>query len=263
MLTSPSPKQLILKMGFPQSQAEIIHAFVGGSALHGVKLPGTDDTDVYGIYIERPWLALGIDGMEHFVTSTSPQTRRNVASDVDVTCYSLRKWAKLTAKGNPTIIHSLFTAADQGEEEWSTILRRRRIFLARSHARRYMGYADAQLKRMRGLRGTGKHGQRPEIIQEFGYDTKAAMHTLRLLYEGIELMKEHRVTLPRLGAERELLLQVRRGEWSQDRVVRHANRLFLNLEEASRSSSLPEMVDFKKISKLVGELYVRNWANTR
>ncbi len=263
MLTSSGPRQLILRMGFPQSQADIIHAFVGGSALHGVKLQGTDDTDVYGIFIEKPWLALGIDEMEHFVTSTSPQTRRNVASDVDVTCYSLRKWAKLTAKGNPTIIHSLFTPADQGEKEWSAILRRRRIFLARSHARRYMGYADAQLKRMRGLLGTGRHGQRPEIIQMFGYDTKAAMHTLRLLFEGIELMKAHRVTLPRPVEERDLLLAVRRGEWSEDRVVRYANRLFRNLEAASRSSSLPEMVDLKKISRLVSELYIRNWAKTR
>jgi hypothetical protein len=34
---------------------------------------------------------------------------------------------------------------------------------------------------MCGQRGTGKHGQRPEIMGKFGYDTKAAMHTLRLL----------------------------------------------------------------------------------
>jgi hypothetical protein len=35
-------------LGFPKEVAEIIHAFVGGSALHGVKLHGTDETDVYG-----------------------------------------------------------------------------------------------------------------------------------------------------------------------------------------------------------------------
>jgi hypothetical protein len=27
-------------------------------------------------------------------------------------------------------------------------------------------------------------------MDKFGFDTKAAMHTLRLLYEGIELMKD-------------------------------------------------------------------------
>lgn len=90
---------------------------------------------------------------------------------------------------------------------------------------------------MQGLRGAGKHGERPEIIDKFGYDTKAAMHTLRLLYEGIELMKNHCVTLPRPRRERELLLEVRRGEWSEDRVIRHAGRLVRSLEESSAGSN--------------------------
>ena len=74
MKNSLEPLRLILSLGFPHDRADIIHAFMGGSALHGVKLGGADDTDVYGIYIERPWLALGIERMEHFVASTSPQT---------------------------------------------------------------------------------------------------------------------------------------------------------------------------------------------
>lgn len=262
-MRTANPKELILRMGFPQQQADIIHAFVGGSALHGVKLHGTDDTDVYGIYIEKPWLALGLDGIEHYVASTSPQTRRNGASDIDVMCYSLRKWATLTARGNPTLLHSLFTPAGRDETEWSTILEHREIFLARTHAEKYIGYADAQLKRMTGLRGGGKHGQRPEVIQKFGYDTKAAMHTLRLLYEGIELVKDHWVTLPRPRKERDLLLAVRRGEWSEDRVIQHANRLLKALGESSKASSLPETVDRTIISKLVSDLYVENWARCK
>jgi predicted nucleotidyltransferase len=260
MKKSTEPKGLILAMGFPSERADIIHAFVGGSALHGVKLQGTDDTDVYGIYIEKPWLALGMESMEHFTASTSPQTRRNVASDVDVMCYSLRRWASLAAKGNPTILHSLFTPADSGETEWSSIIDRREIFLARTHAKKYLGYADAQLKRMCGQRGAGKHGQRPEIIGKFGYDTKAAMHTLRLLYEGIELMRDHWVTLPRASRERDLLLAVRRGEWSEERVIRHANRLMKTLQESSEASSLPETVDLAAVSNLVGRAYLQHWA---
>jgi predicted nucleotidyltransferase len=263
MKNSLEPLQLILALGFPPDRVDIIHAFVGGSALHGVKLGGTDDTDVYGIYIEKPWLALGIETLDHFVASTSPPTRRNVAGDVDVMCYSLRRWAGLAAKGNPTILHSLFTPAGRGETEWPAILDRRKIFLARTHARKYLGYADAQLKRMCGLRGTGKHGQRPEVIGKFGYDTKAAMHTLRLLYEGIELMKDHWVTLPRPAKERELLLTVRRGEWSEVRVIRHAHRLMSTLQDSAGTSSLPDAVDLKLVSKLVGEIYLQHWAGAR
>ena len=261
MKSSLEPLQLILALGFPLDRADIIHAFVGGSALHGVKLSGTDDTDVYGIYIEKPWLALGIERMDHFVASTSPQTRRNVAGDVDVMCYSLRRFADLAAKGNPTILHALFTPAGRGEAEWSAILERREVFLARAHARKYLGYADAQLKRMCGQRGTGKHGQRPEIMGRFGYDTKAAMHTLRLLYEGIELMRDHWVTLPRPAKERELLLAVRRGEWSEERVIRQANRLVNTLQGSAAAASLPEAVDLKRVSKLVGEIYLQHWSS--
>jgi predicted nucleotidyltransferase len=263
VLKSAEPRELIAALGFAADRAEIIHAFIGGSALHGVKLHGTDDTDVYGIYIEKPWLALGIDHMEHFVASTSPYDRRNVASDTDVMCYSLRKWAGLAAKGNPTLLHSLFTPAGPGEEEWSTILERRQIFLARTHARKYMGYADAQLKRMTGLSGVGKHGQRPEIIGKFGYDTKAAMHTLRLLYEGIELMRDQWVTLPRPSHERDLLLEVRRGEWSEDRVIEHSKHLLRTLDESCEKSSLPATTDSTAISTLISELYVENWAKLR
>jgi len=201
--------------------------------------------------------------MDHFVASTSPQTRRNLPGDVDVMCYSLRRWAELAAKGNPTILHSLFTPAGRDETEWTAILERREIFLARAHARKYMGYADAQLRRMCGLRGQGKPGQRPEVIEKFGYDTKAAMHTLRLLYEGIELMKAHRVTLPRATKERELLLAVRRGEWSQERVIRHANRLMKILQGSAEASSLPECVDLKIVSKLASEIYLRHWRSQR
>jgi predicted nucleotidyltransferase len=260
MKKTTEPKMLIRALGFPSDRADIIHAFVGGSALHGVKLQGTDDTDVYGIYVEKPWLALGLESMEHFVASTSPQTRRNSSSDVDVICYSLRRWASLASKGNPTILHSLFTPAGSSEVEWSNIIERREIFLARTHSKKYLGYADAQLKRMCGKRGIGKHGQRPEIIGKFGYDTKAAMHTLRLLYEGIELVKDHWVTLPRASRERDLLLSVRRGEWSEERVIRHANRLMKTLQESAEASSLPETVNLANVSRLVGQIYLEHWA---
>ena len=41
----------IIAQGFPPERGCLIHALVGGSRLHGVKLEGTDDHDIYGIYI--------------------------------------------------------------------------------------------------------------------------------------------------------------------------------------------------------------------
>ena len=248
----------IISHGFPSARGRLIHALVGGSQLHGVKLEGTDDRDLYGIYVETPQSCIW-QGLEHFVTSTAPHTERNQAGDVDVVCYSLRKFARLAAAGNPTVLHMLFTPADSNEVEWSAVIRSRSLFLARAHARKYKGYAEAQLRRMIADRGRGKHGQRPELEEKFGYDVEAAMHTLRLLHEGIEFIRNGWVTLPRPEPERSTLLSVRRGEWSSDRVISEANRLFAKLDEAVEHSPLPDQADLDAIGKLVIEISLHAW----
>ena len=57
--------------------------------------------------------------------------------------------------------------------------------------------------------GAGKKGQRHELIGAHGYDIKAAMHVIRLLKEGIELMRSCTITLPR--PEKDLLITIRTG----------------------------------------------------
>src|SRR5579859_5919710 len=90
-------------------QEDIIFDFEGGSAAHGVKLDGVCDTDIFGVFIPAPEYELGLDKYEHFVSSTSDNSERNTAADVDVALYSLRKFAYLAAKGNPSIMNFLFT----------------------------------------------------------------------------------------------------------------------------------------------------------
>ena len=248
----------IIAQGFPPERGRLIHALVGGSQLHGVKLEGTDDHDIYGIYIESPECCFW-EAFPHFVTSTAPQSERNKAGDVEVICYSLQRFARLAAAGNPTILHMLFTPADIDEVFWNRVLASRDLFLSKAHALKYKGYADAQLRRMTGDRGRGKHGQRPELEQKFGYDVKAGMHVLRLLHEGIEFVSRGWVTLPRPEPERSRLIAVRRGEWSEDRVISEANRLMAELDTAAESSPLPGHVDIGAIGKIVTETCLDAW----
>src|SRR5436305_626808 len=98
---------LVRLSGFTKTD-NLIHLFIGGSELHGAKSGQTDDTDIYGVYIESPEEALGLDPSEHFVWSTTGDERRNGPDDVDVTLYSLRKWAAMAGKGNATALHLLF-----------------------------------------------------------------------------------------------------------------------------------------------------------
>jgi predicted nucleotidyltransferase len=156
-----------IETGFPYPD-RLIHLFVGGSELHGAKVQGTDDLDIYGVYIEPPEMALGLDSLPHFVWSTAGDDRRNGPNDVDVTFDSLKKWAGLACKGNPTALHFLFAKNTLTSDIWSAVVARPQIFVARNCVKQFLGFADDQLKRMTGQKGRGKKGQRPEIEVEFG-----------------------------------------------------------------------------------------------
>jgi uncharacterized protein len=236
----------------------LIHLFVGGSELHGAKVKNTDDLDIYGVYLEPPEIAMGLDRVEHCVWSTAGDERRNGPDDIDVCLYSLRKWAGLAAKGNPTALHFLFaTNYAPDASYWEMVLANREVFLSRMAAEQFRGFADSQIRRLQGI-GTGKKGQRHEYIGVHGYDVKAAMHVIRLLQEGVELMRSGTITLPR--PERELLVTIRTGEYgSLERVLDFAKKLFSELEAAEKKSGLPEIVDRERISKLVSEVYLRFW----
>jgi len=248
---------LVKLSGFTFTKS-LVQLFVGGSELHGAKIGATDDTDIYGVYIEDPVQALGLDPREHFVWSTAGDDRRNGPDDVDVTLYSLRKWAGMAAKGNATALHFLFaTPVEIAPALWNKVQKNRKVFLARHSARQFLGFADDQFKRLTGEKGRGKKGQRPEYIGRFGYDTKAAMHGLRLLYECMELMNTGQITLPR--PEKDLLIEVRSGKWTLEEVLAHAKDLSRQVEESVRQSPLPEHVDRAAISRLVARLHLEFW----
>jgi hypothetical protein len=52
-----------------------------------------------------------------------------------------------------------------------------------------------------------------------GYDTKYAMHALRLGLQGVELLSTGRITLPGPEPDRTYLRSIRRGERPLDEVV--------------------------------------------
>jgi predicted nucleotidyltransferase len=248
---------LVALSGFGHPQ-NLIQLFVGGSELHGAKVGKTDDTDLYGVYIEDPEHALGLDSHEHFVWSTAGDDRRNGPDDVDVTLYSLRKWAGMAAKGNATALHFLFAEPHEiNPASWQKVAKNHELFLARTSAKQFLGFADDQFKRLTGEKGQGKKGQRPEYIGEYGYDTKAAMHGLRLLYECLELMTHRRITLPR--PEKDLLIKVRSGNWTLERVLAQAKNLTMKVEEAVAGSPLPERVDRTAISQLIAQVHLEFW----
>jgi hypothetical protein len=81
----------VLAVGFPLPESSILHLFVAGSQLHGAKVKGYDDLDIYGCYVEPSERILGLAPLEHFAWSSGTVGEKNTANDVDVTMYSLRR----------------------------------------------------------------------------------------------------------------------------------------------------------------------------
>lgn len=248
-------KDKFASLGFPYHE-DLILSFIGGSQLHGAKLEGTDDTDWYGIFIEPPQKKIGIDAFEHFVYSTGSERGKNTSIDVDVTLYSLGKWAHLACKGNPSVLHFLFAKPEYQTIEWCSVSQFPEPFLGKSHLSAFFGYANAQLSRLYNARGP-KDVARPFLEEQFGYDTKYAMHIIRLLGEAKELMECGKITLPRPNAD--FLREIREGKIKLYEIEKLADELMREAKTAQEKSPLPDRPDRKEVSKRISEAYLTRW----
>lgn len=195
-----------------------------GSTAHGTGLPGGEDYDEIGVMLE-PWRsAIGVNpAVEHIVHRPGRAVgERSQPGDYDLVVYTARKFARLAAKGNPSVLMVLF-----GPLRYSTPLGDRLRDLAPAfwsdHARhRFLGYSRAQRERLLGVRG-GRHTNRPELAGRHGYDTKYAMHMLRLGFQGMEYSQTGRLTLPIPPEHGDFLRAVRRGEYTMGEVIARAD----------------------------------------
>ena len=160
----------LTQYGFPYPN-NLIQAFIGGSQLHGAKVDGTDDTDWYGVFIEPPEKMIGLERDEHFVFTTGGKEGGNGPHDVDVCLYSLRKWAGMAAKGNPSALHFVFAAEEFSTKWWQTIRESRDLFASRHHMIPFIKFADDQMDRLLGRKGQ-KNIHRAALEEAHGYDTK-------------------------------------------------------------------------------------------
>ena len=245
--------------GFKQS-ANLIHLFQGGSHQHGAAIPGkVSDIDIFGVYIEPPVKVLGVSGETHFTAGTEDQYIKNKPGDEDYKCYTLRRWAGLACKGNPTILGFLYTPCQMPGVWEDLVIPNKDLFKASSHAKAFLGYAKGQVKRLDPVDGSGKgkHGQRSELEKLFGYDTKAAMHLMRLMFEAEEYMNTGNITYPR--PEKDLLLAIRQGAWTWDKLFSEYAAAEKQVEDAMAKSKLPKHIDRDAISNLITKCYIRHW----
>jgi hypothetical protein len=250
-----------------------------GSGVHGTAITGQDDRDEMGVCLEPRQFVTGLARVPSGIRGPGPAVvfeqyerhtawdqpgglaNRSGAGDLDVIIYSARKWARLALAGNPTVLLVLFVPDaevvfrnDVGAELADNAHR----FVSRLAAALFLGYLQAQKAAMTGE--ARAHTNRPELVAIHGYDTKYAMHALRLGLQGIELLTTGRITLPVPEPHREYLRSIRRGDVKLAEVVDVVTEAEARLTGLRDSWSVPDQPDRRWVDDWLHHSYLRFWA---
>ena len=221
--TMPEPKTYEPDPTLPWASRVIIRTEVGSTA-HGTGLPNKEDYDELGVMIQ-PWReVVGIKPATDTIVYRPGRAEgvRSEPGDYDLVVYGARKFASLAAKGNPSILMLLFGPLRFATPLGLALRDLAPAFWSESARNRFLGYSRAQRERLLGVRG-GAHTNRPELVEQFGFDTKYAMHMLRLGFQGMEYVRTGRLTLPIPGEQGDFLRDVRAGKYSLEEVIQRAD----------------------------------------
>lgn len=240
------------------AQDNLILLSTVGSNAHGLGLPGTDDLDQMGVCLEPPSHVIGLHQFEQNVFRSKPEGVRSEHGDIDSTIYSARKFCRLALNGNPSIITLLYAEPNVVTEAGRSLLELRSAFSARRAGTAFLGYMTQQRQRLLGERGQMKV-KRPELVDKHGFDTKYAMHMLRLGYQGVEFLETGKLTLPMPPGPRDFVYATRKGEIGLNEVLTRAGELEQRVEDLLDTSPLPEQPDYDAVNDWLVRAYLESW----
>lgn len=250
------------QLTLPELPATTILLVEVGSTAHGTGIPGGEDYDQLGVVVETPEQVLGLDdrGFATVMQRTQPEGVRSGPGDVDRTLYPLRRFVRLAASGNPSILMALWAPVDHATDHGRSLQAIGDAFVGRHVVARYRGYMQSQARRLLGTAG-GAHGRpRAELVSAHGFDTKFAMHCARLGYQGIELVTNGRLTLPIQGEGADWLRAVRRGEVPFDEWWARTLELDARLAELADDERYPAGADRPRIEQWAIDTHRAVWA---
>ncbi len=237
-----------------------------GSNLHRLALPGKDDRDEVGICIEDINALVGFSEFEQYIyrTAAEREGKHDAPSqpgDLDLTIFSLRKFLRLAMQGNPQILQCLFVPAELcliRDARGAHLQELAPLIVSRQAGARYLGYLEAQRQRLLGERGQ-KKVNRPELEAKHGFDTKYAMHILRLGFQGVELLTTGRLTLPMAEKDRAFVYATRLGEVPLQEALTRAGELERQIKDLLLDAPVPAEPDRERIEAWMVSMYFENW----
>lgn len=223
---------------------------IGGSYSYGTNMD-LSDTDVTGFCIPPkkyifPNVIFGFDTIPVFEEWQKHHVIYKERS-YDFKVFSIVKFIKLLRDGNPNMIDTLYT--DRDCVLYSTpiaemIRAKREIFLSKLCVPKFRGYAYAELKNIHNK----KTGQRKELVEKFGFDTKNAGHVVRLLLECEQILIDQHLELRR---DKEFIKNVRSGNWSLEQVQEFFTSKEQYLVDLEQKSKLRDRPDDEAIRQLL------------
>jgi hypothetical protein len=224
------------------SERRTIFKCITGSHLYGTNTPESD-IDYYEVFFEPKEWYLGLKAVH------DPKGKMTVTDDVDTTRHEFRHFLRLCLAYNPNIVEVLHSPEMMTKGHIAMLLYANRSrFVSQRSIKALVGYAIRMRADVLETWRTGKQGcKRKSLIDQFGYDTKAASHAYRLAYAAARLSatggREHVVSLVNHPTLLSLVKDIRAGHCSKDKVLEMIQDF---IEVADKGvSSLPEDPDYE------------------
>ncbi len=102
-----------------------------------------------------------------------------------------------------------------------------------------------------------RNEKRSVLEEQFGYDTKHAMHLIRLLRSGVDILEFGVVPVKR--EDKDYLLDIRSGKYTYEEIVAESERLKSRVELIANKSGLPEKPKMNLAKEVMLEIYNSHW----
>ena len=231
-------KQLLQNRGV--QWGDTIRIVEVGSTAHGISTTDTgDDYDYTVVRVEDfRELVVGDSKRQSMMIRTQPEGHMSRMGDIDLQVYTLRKFAMLASRGNPSILTAIYSTKvhkDTSGVDWDEL---GRVVTSRAAGDAFLGYMQQQIERWLGIRGQ-KNVNRPELVEAYGFDTKYAAHVIRLGHQGIEYMENGRFQVPLDKELAKEIIGLRTGAMKEYDAMEWAKDTETKLKQAIADSDLP------------------------
>lgn len=102
-----------------------------------------------------------------------------------------------------------------------------------------------------------RNEKRAILEEQYGYDVKHAMHLIRLLRSGLDILEHGIVPVKRNDAQ--YLLDIRKGKYTYDEIIQESERLKDKISIVCEKTKLPNEANTELAKEIMLEIYKNQW----